>query len=149
MKFIAFDTATQCGIAYRDEYGDWHTDVLDPYSVCVADAIRNARDIWGITAAILEGCYLGKNAHTFGKLSEIQGRIKLLCEQAGLSPIVVYQPSEWQASFGISAKNGGNTKDGSRVTAIRLGAAKGLSADEYDAICLCDYAESMAKLEGE
>ena len=147
MTVIAFDAAKKrTGYAYTGGRGTthwWITGVIDVADTAALAGVIDDAKHEGVTRAVIENCYLGANVHTLKALQEAQTRIRLACEMAGL-PVVLVYASTWQAAYGITGPSA-DRKLGARRVANMLGAPDGLSQDEYDAVCLCDYAMLNAR----
>jgi len=66
------------------------------------------------------------------------------CERAGLDPIELVQPGVWQGAFNVGGRRE-RRKAMALWVAKTLGAENGITQDEADAVCLCEYAQSMAR----
>ena len=147
MSFIAFDAAKRrTGYAYvggRHTTHWWITGVIDVANTAELAKVIDRAKREGVTRAAIENCYHGRNVHTTKALQEAQTRIRVACEMAGL-PVALIYASTWQAAYGITGPSA-DRKLGAKRIALMLGASDGLSQDEYDAVCLCDYATLNAR----
>ncbi len=141
-KIIAFDAARKStGYAYRNGQ-IWVTGTFNIYDYAkIIYVIKNAC-INGCTHAAIEEPFCGRNIATLKSLQDAFSRIAMYCEGAGLlwAPV---RAITWQSSCGISAKRG-DTKTQAAAIARLIGAPY-LSADENDAILMCDFAERNAE----
>lgn len=138
MKWIGFDTAQQrTGYAYQVGK-QWVTGVFKPRDTARLVSIINSAIAQGITHAAVEDPYLGQNVKTLKALQEATVRVVVRCEDAGLD-VERYSAQTWQSGFSLAGKRD-KRKDGSKRVAIMLGAPEGISEDEADAVCLCEYA---------
>lgn len=137
MSWIAFDAAKRCtGWAFRDRSGAWITGVVEPANTGALRLVFVRAIEHGVTHAVIENCFMGRNVHTLKTLQEAQTRITLMCEWYGL-PVTLVYPATWQAAFGI----GGDSAD-RKAGALRVANWLGCetkSPDIADAVCLCDY----------
>lgn len=142
-KVIAFDAARRCtGYAYRNGKA-WKTGVFAIHEYAKITAVIRDACIDGCTHAAIEEPFCGRNISTLKSLQDAFSRIAMYCEGAGL----VWAPVRaitWQSSCGISAKCG-DTKTQAAAIARLIGAEQYLSADENDAILMCDFAERNAE----
>lgn len=150
MKFVAFDTAIhKTGVAYRDRDGRWTTSVVEARDTAALALVLDQAKAAGVDAAVVEDCYLHTNDRrgnvvTLKRLQEAQTRIVVACEMVGLDPIQLVQPNVWQGAFKIGGDRE-RRKAGAAWVARTLGASPDSGQDEADAVCLCEYAQSMAR----
>lgn len=144
-KYLGFDSATVTGWAFRNRAGRWvnGTFAADNLLLELAAIIPTAK-AEGITHAIIEDCYLGygpkMNPATIKRLQEIQTRICVECERAGLKVSKIY-PSTWQAAWRLSGKRD-VLKAGAKKTAALLGAVC-VKQDEADAVLIAEYGNCL------
>ena len=146
MSYIAFDTSKRStGYAYRNSEGLWVTGIVKPADTKALRSVVREAVAQGIDAASIEDCYLGtsRNVKTIKALQDAQTRIRVACEIAELTVELVY-PTTWQASFGITGKSRDRKLGAQRVASL-LDAPEGISEDEVDAVCLCEFARWRRK----
>lgn len=147
-RFIAFDAAKRrTGWAYwhpgRGNEKVWMTGVVAPADTAKLMAVVRLALDDGIDDAVIENCFLGRNFQTSKTLQAAQTRIAVACEAYGLEVTLVY-PQTWQAAFGITGLSP-DRKAGAKRVARLLGAHDGVTEDEADAICLCEYMEKTGR----
>lgn len=137
MSWIAFDAAKRCtGWAFRDRAGAWITGVVKPADTETLREVFVAALSNGVTHAVIEECFMGRNVHTLKTLQEAQTRITMMCEWYGL-PVTLVYPATWQAAYGI-----GGTRWERKLGALRVAKLLGCETenrDIADAVCLCEY----------
>ena len=141
---IAFDAATNTGWAFRYGpgpcKGEWNTGVVKPRAWKTLDALLLKAQSHGVTEAVIEDCYLGVNPQTHKVLAIMQGLIIAACDRAGL-PYEVIPAATWHDDLRLTGPRE-DCKRGAMLIATKyLGASKGITQDEADAVCLCDMAE--------
>lgn len=141
-KVIAFDAARRStGYAYRNGVL-WVTGTFNIYDYAkIVEVIKHACQD-GCTHAAVEVPFYGRNISTLLSLRDAASRISQRCEDAGLLRADV-RAITWQSACGITRKRG-DTKTQAAAIARLIGAEPYLSADENDAVLLCDFAERNA-----
>ena len=141
MIYIAFDAATKTGWAFRI-YGEWTTGVVDPRNWDAVEKLLLGAMQRGVDHVVIEDCYLGVNPHTHKVLAVVQGLITGACLNVGL-PYEIIPAATWHDNFRITGDRVECKRGAMKVATVYLGAPAGISQDEADAVCLCDYMDRV------
>ena len=129
----------------------WVTQQADAQDLESVKAIFASAMTHGCDSAAIEKPFLGINPKTYGALMLVYGLVEEACKQLRIKHIGV-EPSKWQR--GMLTINGhyeNNRKELTRRSAYvaqrGLGANEDCDEHENDAVCISEWASTMAALE--
>jgi len=146
-RCIGIDPAYAKPIAYAHRMGPpgerWVVGAVDPDDMtCLADVLRDAKK-HGCMWAVIEDCYLGKNAATHKGLAKMQGQLVTLAALS-LLRVRLVPPSRWQVD--CLTQGTWRPKTHAEIVTAAKFRARGLtgtdwSEDKAVAVCLADWGD--------